>query len=61
MLARYASAVREVDISLSVSKGKGDDRQKCEFTVFLKRLGVVCTDPLKEKPLQSFMIIPSSV
>ena len=41
VLARYASAVREIDINLSVSKGKGDDRQKCEFTVFLKRLGVV--------------------
>ena len=48
MLARYSSAIKEIDISLSVSKGKGDDRQKCEFTVFLKRLGVVSTDPSQE-------------
>lgn len=41
VLGRYASAIREVDINLSVSKGKGDHKQKCELTVFLKRLGVV--------------------
>lgn len=41
MLARYAAAIKEVDINLSVSKGKGEEKQKCELTVFLKRLGVV--------------------
>ena len=41
VLGRYGSAIKEVDINLSVSKGKGDQKQKCELTVFTKRLGVV--------------------
>lgn len=43
-LNKYGAAIKEVDINLSVSggnRGKGDEKQKCEITIFLYRLGVV--------------------
>jgi len=33
--------VKEVDVNLSVSKGKGEEKQKCEITVYMYRMGVV--------------------
>ena len=43
-LNKYSQAIKEVDINLSVSggnRGRGDEKQKCEITIFLYRQGLV--------------------
>ena len=47
-LSKFARATKEVDVTLSVAggnRGRGDEKQKCEITVFTLRNGVVRTIP----------------
>lgn len=48
VLEKFAVSIKEVDVNLSVSKGKGGEKHKCEITVFMLRMGVV---PLFYLPL----------
>ena len=45
VLERFGTSIKEVDVNLSVSKGKGGEKHKCEITVFMLRMGVVHSSP----------------
>jgi putative sigma-54 modulation protein len=48
VLEKFAVSIKEVDVNLSVSKGKGGEKHKCEITVFMLRMGVVRAEEVEE-------------